>query len=78
MEDRAKMQDKVGEFQVLYLEQRDKLKKDLERAKQNIRAISSDPVNFTALLYIVGELAQTVETLGNYVTVLEEELRKRK
>ena len=43
------MQDKVGEFQVLYLEQRDKLKKDLERAKQNIRASTISRLSFTSL-----------------------------
>ena len=77
MEDRVKMQDRPGEFQKQYVEQMDKLKKDLEGAKQKARAISSDPVNFTALIDIVGEVTRTIETLASYVTVLEEELRKR-
>ena len=71
------MQDRVGEFQKLYVEQMDKLKKDLEGAKQKARAISSDPVNFTALIDIVGEVTETIETLASYVTIMEEELRKR-
>ena len=71
------MQDEVGKFQGLYVEQMDKLKKDLEEAKQKARAISSDPVNFTALIDIVGEVTRTIETLASYVTVLEEELRRR-
>ena len=72
------MQDKVGEFQGLYVERLDKLKKILEGAQQKAKIIPDDPINFAAAIFIVDELAQTVETLGNYVTVLEEELRKRK
>ena len=37
MEDRAKMQDEVGKFQGLYVEQMDKLKKDLEDAQQGLK-----------------------------------------
>ena len=36
------MQDRVGEFQKLYVEQMDKLKKDLEGAKQKARSLSNN------------------------------------
>ena len=77
MEDRVNMQDRPGEFQGLYVERLDKLKMELEIAHRNAKNTPNIPIQFAAFVQALSELTQTIEALGSYVTVLEEELRRR-
>ena len=72
------MQDRPGEFQRLYVEQLDKFKMEMDGPQQAAKTDPGRPMNIGGVVYIFGELTKTIEALGSYVTVLEEELRRRK
>ena len=76
-EDGVNMEDRAGAHQKLYVEQLDRLRKILDGAQKKAKIIPDDPTNFDAFVHVVVEMTATIELLGRYVTVLEEELRKR-
>ena len=71
------MQDRVGEFQKLYVDQMHKFKRDLEEVQRIANETPKVPIRIEAFLHFFGELTRTIEALGGYVTIMEEELRKR-